>query len=175
MWSLRTASTSDLSIVYDLQNLPYRQQVLDSELPPREQFLLEHVNSMEQGEEHCFLLEEHGDGRGIVTISKTGDFWHATLWGRWLRTLVYAGQVAAFDHLQIQRLVFSVRESNQRMLRICDQYSFKFAGEKSVFVTLPNPPYLGTAKLRYYSVTPEEFHAKAEQMKANSLPLEFRW
>jgi hypothetical protein len=175
VWILHPATASDLPLIYDLQNVPFRQQVLDSDLPPREQFIQERSAAMAEGTDKYFVLQQDQIPRGIVHLSKTSEFWQALIWGRWLHTLSYAAFVVAFEHLMLRRVVFFVRENNHRMLNICDQYQFRKIGENSVFVTLPDPPFLGTVKIQYYDLTAEEFQAKAEMMRANSMPLEFRW
>jgi hypothetical protein len=174
MWIVRSASMDDLSTIYSLQNSSHREEALDSELPSFDQFFEERRQEMMSGQEKYFLLENAGVPAGFVALSLASDFWNARIWGRWLRTLVYAGSSIAFDHLQLPRLVFGVRETNRRMNKVCKDYDFRTVGENSVIVTFQDPPYVGVARILYYDLTAEEFHARSQLIRQHSFPLQFQ-
>jgi hypothetical protein len=175
MWSIRTAGVSDLPAIYDLQNTVFRSEVMDSELPARDEFLRQKENLLALGEEKLFLLERAGKPEGFLAFSMESGFWHVNVWGAWLKTLVYAAGVAAFDHLQFPRLVFCVREVNRRMVTLCERYEFRLIGRNSVFVTLQEPPYISIARVCYYDITMEEFRLRSEKMRKASLTLQWDW
>jgi len=98
-----------------------------------------------------------------------------TTWGRWLKTLIYCVGLAAFDYLKVPRLVWNIRESNKRWIKVYEKYPFQFLGENSVFVTLNKPPYIGVTKILYYGIEAETFYQNRELFIKYSLPLEVRW
>ncbi len=173
MRRLRPATISDLPAIYQLQNTPYRQEMLDTDLLPFEPFLQEKTVKMNTGEELYYILEEDGVSRATIWFSPSADFCHTIIWGPWLKTLIYCSGKAAFDHLKVPRLVFGVRQSNRRMVRACELFTFRIVGETKVTVTLEEPPYLGTALINFYDITMAEFREREALMRSQSLPLEF--
>ena len=71
--------------------------------------------------------------------------------------------------------MWNVRQSNVRMVKICEKYPFRLLGENNVFVLLDQAPYVGVAKVNYYDITAETFHETEDFFRRNSLPLELRW
>jgi hypothetical protein len=175
MWTLRTADPSDLSTIYNLQNTKYRQEVFDSALPPLDQFMEEKRAAISSGLEKFFILRQQNAPQGFLKFVKEHDFWQVTIWGAWLKTLVYAGSATAFDYLSSPRLVFGVRETNRRMNKLCNEYAFRLIGRNSFFVTLTEPPYVSVARVLLYDITMDEYRQQEKKMRERSFPLEFQW
>jgi hypothetical protein len=175
MWSLCPATVSELEIIYNLQNIPFRFEALGAELPAYPQFLAEQTKGMDAGIEKYFLLNENEKPAGFVHLTLVSEFWHATLWGPWLKTLVYCAGLSAFVFLKVPRLVWNVRQNNKRMVKVCEKYPFRFLGENNVFVLLNEAPYVGIDKVNYYEITSERFFETEDFFRKNSFPLDLRW
>jgi len=175
MWTLRHAGPDDFRKIYDLQNVPMRIEVLGDELPPFEQFLSQRMHGWGSGNEKYFLLEKEGTQEGFLGFTLVSEFWHVTLWGRWLKTLIHCCGLSAFDHEKWPRLVWSIHQNNLRWIKVCEKYPFRFLGETSVMVTLKDPPYIGVAKVNYYDIAAETFFEQRDYFEKNSHPVQVAW
>ena len=175
MWSVRPADVSDLPVIYELQNSTFRSQVFDSELPSQEQFIEEKQAALAAGDEKLYVLQKDWNTVGFISFGKESNFWNVTIWGTWLKTLVYAAGMCVFRHLNSPRLIFCIRDTNKRMIKLCNEYEFRLIGHDSRFVTFPDPPYVGIAQFSYFDITAEEFDQRVQKMRERSLPLQFQW
>lgn len=167
----RHAEKSDLQAIYDIQNVPYRTEVFDSLLPTFEEFSSRYSMATEVGEEHYYLLEEQGKVMGFTYFSRSPDFWFASIWGKWLKTLTYASCIAAFDYLHFDRCLLGVRQSNRRMIRVLDEFGFRLIGETGVLHEAVEAPFLRKAMVNYYDIKPDEFWSHREDWRNKSLEI----
>jgi hypothetical protein len=175
MHTLREAKISDLQIIYNFENVPLREDILNSEALPWDEFFAERSRGMDAGNEKYFLLENSGTPEGFLKLSFESDFWYVVTWGRWMKTLIYCTGLAAFDHLKLPRVVWTIREDNTRWLNVYRIYSFEYVGENSIFVTRKEPPYLTTIKMLYFTAKAETFLQNRQLFEKYSLPVEVRW
>ena len=175
MFTFRPAAPSDLTAIHSMQNVPFREQVFARPFPHLDRYLQETANQIASGKEYYFILEETGSLRGFVWFQQVEGDWYATIWGRFLKTLVYAGTTVAFDKLRLPKLLWCVRQTNQRMIQICDLFRFRSLGETPVLWTREQHPYVVQVTLNYYEITAEEFQEKASLLRQQSLPLLFQF
>jgi len=175
MRTLREGGVSDLRFVYDFENVPIREEIMDSEMLPWDQFFASEKNAMDSGTQKYFLLENSDIPEGYVRFTYKSELWYASAWGRWIKTLIHCGMLAAFDYLKIPFIVWNIREANKRWLKVCEKYPFQLVGENSLFVTLSKPPYLAVAKFFHYTIQAETFFEKREVFEKYSLPVQVRW
>ena len=127
MHVIRVASGKDLPVIHRLQNIPLREQILNTPLPPYEQFFAETMSRLGSSE-HYFLHETDGQPAGFVQYTRTPETCEPTVWGRWLNTLVFACAKIAFDHLNVPKLNWSVRKANKRAVQCYDRFHFRRTG-----------------------------------------------
>jgi len=175
MWKLREAKISDLQTIYKFENVPLREDVLNSEALPWDEYFAERTKGMEAENEKYFLLENAETPEGFLKLSYESDFWYVITWGRWMKTLIYCTGLAAFDYLKLPRVVWTVREDNKRWLKAYEIYSFEYIGENYFFITRKEPPYLSTIKMFYYTAKAEIFQQNRDLFKKYSLPVEPLW
>jgi hypothetical protein len=167
---VRPACAADLLSIYSLQNVPFRDQVFDTPLPSYEEFQKEVGERLAEGEgEQYWVFEEDGRTTGFLWFQMNDGFWFVTIWGRWLKTLTNAAGVVAFDRLFAPRLVFLVRQSNRRMIRVCEDFQFRKVGETEAIYVSGRGFSIG--KANYYDITAEEFEGKRVYMASQSLKL----
>src|SRR5262245_5975755 len=141
---VRRATPADFRAIYGIQNGSFRMEVFDSSPDSFEEFSAKTVALVEGGVEHYFVLEEDSQVTGFVWFSFSDDLWFTTIWGRWLKTLVYAAGVTGFDCAKISKQIFLVRQSNKRMIRVAEEagYGFRKAGETSGYIVRDEFPHL---------------------------------
>lgn len=169
---VRPAAPSDLRAIYDLQNGPFRENVFTSPLPDFEEFRELAGRQIAEGRQAYCVLVENDQVTGFIWYEKDDAFSHVTIWGRWLKTLTYAAFLVAFELLGIPRLVFVVRESNRRMVRVCEAFAFRLAGQDTcIYLSAGGGIVVG--RVNIYEITAAEFTGKKAAMASQALPLEF--
>ena len=173
MHIVRRAMEADFRRIYDIQNVPFRDKVFLEPLLSFDRFVNETRERMDAGVEQFFVLESEGTVSGFIRFLKKGNGWEALTWGRWINTLAYAASVLAFEKLGFDKLIFSVRLENERVLRL---YS-KFNGRRTNMELLTYRQYefgpIKTANLQHFELTPEEFLERAESMRKDALKIVF--
>lgn len=168
---IRPVQPTDLPIIYDMQLVPFRDQVFTYPLKSYALFEKESIQKLTSGFEYYFLMEQDGLPAGFVQFLKSSDDWEALTWGKWLNTLVYATGVLAFDKLQFPKLTFSVRHNNKRVIHLYEKFQFRKV--KQLSILYDQGLFNVLTHLNLYEVTDQEFRERSLVMKKNSLPLIF--
>lgn len=174
---VRKARQADFQAIYDLQNDPFRNQVFDSPPEPFEQFLPRVLERVESGREHYFVIEEDGIVTSFVWFQHADDgMWFTLLWGKWLRSLVYAAGVTGFHWLDFPAQYFWIRQQNRRMIRAAEDpgYGFRRLGEGSGLVVRDEYPHLIVAYSNCYEILSGIYREKEDYYRKQSLDLSFR-
>ena len=170
---IRRADRSDLHVIHKMQDLPFRDRVFIEPLAPREQFVEQTERNILEGQEHYYVQDLEGSIVGFIRLLKKQD-WEALIWGKWLNTLVYAGQVVSFRRLQLPKLVFAVRDDNKRAIHLYKKFEFRKVGQEFICYRNSILSPVKTTNLTHYEITAEEFESKEELIRKHSLPLSFR-
>lgn len=171
--SCRRAELSDLSAIYDIQNVPFREKVFAESLPPRDQFIQQVSAAIGAGEEMYYILQDDERIIGYIRFEKHDTGWQFTVWGKWLKTLIYAASEVAFRHLGLDHIGGFVRKDLKRMNHIYEEYRIRKLGESSVFYTSEEPPYVRKAVLVYYDFRADEFFGRYDFFQGQALPVDF--
>lgn len=174
MHCLRSALVSDLPVIYDMQNVPLREQILNSPLPPPGKFLAE--TSTQLGSTEFYYLHEDSDSPiGFIHIKKSEQSWEPTIWGKWLNTLVYGTMKTAFDHLKLPRLNWSVRKANHRAVQCYERHQFRITGTGNICNIQPGFEFIAIGPVVMFEITDSEFREREDYMIKSSLPVCFNW
>ena len=173
---VRRFRESDLRAIYDLPNGPFRKEVFDSPPVPFEQYSSEVLEGIASGHEHYFVFDEAGAVTHFIWFQFSQDLWFTLIWGRWLRSLVYAGCVTAFRFLHLPRQHFWIRQKNRRMIKIAEDpgYGFVKMGEDAGYALRDEYPHLVLVRSNCYEIRSDVYNEKEEYYRAHSLDLEFR-
>lgn len=173
--TIRKARDEDFQTFYDLQNGPFRFEVYGVPPEPFDQFASKTQQQILAGLEHYFAMVEKESVTGFIWFQKSQDLWFALLWGRWLRTLVYAGCVTAFRFMQFPRLHFWIRQKNRRMIRIAEDagYGFQKMGEDTGYALRDEFPPLVVIRSNCYEIRSEVFYENETYYRTQSKELHF--
>ena len=172
MNTIRKATLSDLPEIYRIQNVPFRDHVFIEPLYSKEEFIQETLARMEHGVESYYVQESEDSIVGFIRFFQKQD-WEVLTWGKWLNTLLYATGIVAFEKLNLPKVIFAIRLDNKRVLHLYKKHEFRNVGQDFVCYRPNILASIRTTNVTLYEITAEEFWAKAEDMKKNSLPLKF--
>jgi len=172
MYRIRPATITDLQLVYDMQNVEFREMVFIEPLAPRETFLPQTEKNIGDGKEFYYIFEENGRPDGFIQY----DICQTTsIWGKWLNTLIFCCAKLAFDDLKFNKLTWYSRASNKRMIRACDKFHFRRIGERSVCNITEGFGFVAVGKIYYYELTSQEFHDNESWMSKLGHPVEIEF
>lgn len=174
MMIFRPARHSDLSAVYNLQNVPFRQQVFVQPLPAYETFIEGIKERLKNHESYLYILENDSLPIGFTEFLKLQENWDFIFWGRWLKTLAYASGKVGFHDLGFAKLTGVVREENVQMIRMYKHLGIRLVRRDHILYYRPGLFSIASTYLNFYEISAEEFRDKSALLKRNSLPLIFR-
>jgi len=170
----RRATPEDFRIIYDMQNVPYRDQVFANELPKTFEEFAEIVSAaISQDNQRFFILERDGAVAGFSQFFMAEHGCEIIVWGRWLKTLMFASLKVAFDVFGVEGIQSSVHTENKR---VNSAYSF-FSGRevKRELSAVRQGGLWGRIKMVgfiTYQLTREEFREKEEMFRQQSMDIE---
>ena len=167
MYQIRDASPADLSLIHKMQNLPVREKIMNRPLPPLEDFVTNTAQKMRDGCEKYYLLEQHGEAEGFIWISLAAET--CEIWGKQLHSLFYACARIAFENLSLNRLVWSVRQNNRRMLKICERFGIRSIGSDQICVIENKFEFIAIGKIHYFEFKAEEYPERISVMRKFSV------
>src|SRR5512135_2031258 len=129
---IRTASVEDLPVIHRMQDIPLWEKIMIRPLPGREEFQAGAAAEMAAGRESFYVMEMDGTPEGFIWIRRPAET--CEIWGRHLHTLFHACAWIAFENLGMRRLAWNVRESNRRMIRVCERFRVRRTGGENRFV-----------------------------------------
>jgi RimJ/RimL family protein N-acetyltransferase len=173
MYLLRPALMEELSLIHQMQNVPHREKVFTEPLPPLEEFIDLSRDRMHAGEEFYYVFEENGKATGFIEYRRSLET--TSIWGRWLKTLIYAGGVLAFNDLKFPKLKWYTRAINKPMLAACSQFKFRRVGENEVCTITEGFGFIAVGKTILFELDSEEFKANQEWMEKLCHPVQFRF
>ena len=172
MNTIRKAELSDLSEIYRIQNVPFRDHVFIEPLYSLEEFIQDTKKRMQVNGEYYYVQESEGSIEGFIRLLQKGH-WEVLTWGKWLNTLLYATGIVSFEKIGLPKVIFAVRFDNKRVVHLYKKHNFRNIGQDFVCYRPSILAPIRTANVTQYEITAEEFWEKAEEMKKNSLPLKF--
>src|SRR5262245_26128679 len=99
-----------------MQNVPYRNQVFANELPKTfEEFEKIVSNAISEDKQRFFILEREGAVAGFSQFFMAERGCEIIVWGRWLKTLMFASLKVAFDVFSVDGIQACVRTENKRV------------------------------------------------------------
>ncbi len=171
--TIRRADVKDLSEIYRMQNVQFRDKVFIEPMPSLDDFVKYTSRTIEAGYEHYYVEEDElGVVVGFIRYLKKDD-WEALTWGKWLNTLVYASCYVGFDILNMPKLHFAVRDENKRVFHLYRKFGFRKLGQEFICYRKHLLAPIQTTGLTHYELTAEEYREKCEMMIKNSLALRF--
>ncbi len=175
MYTYRKATEADLPTIHHMQDVPFRDHVYANVLPDEAEFCQVGAHRMQSGEETFYMLEHDGAPEGFVHyIRPPGGHTDIIVWGRWIKTLMYAAMKVAFDQLGCDRVFAAVRQDNKRVIKIYRDYNIRKIGQEMTMYR-PRGIFAGltTAGFNYYEMTLEEFREKEEELRRQSVEIVF--
>ena len=120
-------------------------------------------------------MEEAGSITHFIWFQHSEDLWFTLLWGKWLRTLVYAAGVTGFRSLHFARQHFWIRQKNRRMIKIAEDpgYGFEKVGEDGGFAVRDEYPHLVVVRSNCYEIRSDVYYEREEYYRSHSLELSF--
>lgn len=173
MYLLRPALMEELSVIHQMQNIPYRENVFTEPLPPLQEFIDLSRERMQAGEEFYYIFEVDGKTNGFIEYRRSLET--TSIWGRWLKTLIYSGGVLAFYDLKFSKLKWYTRAINKPMLAACTQFKFRRVGENEVCTITEGFGFIAVGKTILFELASEEFIANQKWMEKLCHPLEFQF
>jgi len=167
MYRLRKADPIDLPLIHQMQNVPIREKLLTTALPPVNIYVASAMAEMNAGNEHFYLLETDSVAMGLVWISTARET--CEIWGKHLHSLFYACAKIAFEDLAMQRLVWWVRQSNQRMLKVCEQFLIRQTGSENICTIGDKLEFLAIGEIHYFEFKASEYPERIQLMQSFSL------
>lgn len=172
---VRKARESDFQVIYDLQSSPFRGEVFDSPPVKFEEFSTGVLQGIRDGSEHYFVMEEAGAVTHFIWFQHSQDLWFTLLWGKWLRSLVYAAGVTGFRLLHFPRQHFWIRQKNRRMIKIAEDpgYGFVKMGEDAGYALRDEYPPLVIVHSNCYEIRSDVYYEREEYYRSHSLEISF--
>jgi len=167
MYRLRKAEPSDLPLMYKMQNVPTREKLLTSPLPPVDIYIARATIEMNAGNEHFYLLETDSTAIGLIWISTAEET--CEIWGKHIHSLFYACARIAFEDLKMQRLVWWVRQSNRRMLKVCERFRIRRTGSENICTIGEKLEFLAIGEIHYFEFRVSEYPERIPLMQKYSL------
>jgi hypothetical protein len=172
--TFRPAKLDELRVVYDMQNIPFRSEVFANHLPDFDVFERNTKAAIEEGREKLYIMERDNimAGYGHFYMGAENDC-DIIVWGRWLKTLMFAALKVAFDTLGVRAIHSAVRHDNKRVNSAYKHFEGRVIRRE--FMPFQKTGFLGPISmvgLLVYELTSEEFRAKEEQFRQQSMPVE---
>jgi hypothetical protein len=170
----RRATPDDFRVIYDMQNVPYRDQVISKELPKTfEEFEQIVASAISNDTQRFFVLERDGVITGFSQFFMSEHGCEILVWGRWLKTLMFASLKVAFDVFGVLGIQACVRTENKR---VNSTYAY-FSGRevKRELTAVWEPGMFGRIKMVghiIYHLSLEEFREKEEMFRQQSMDIE---
>ena len=169
----RRAKPEDLRLIYDIQNVPYREEVIANDLPKFEDFERITSKAMTEDMQRFFIMERDGAVVGFSQFFMADRGCEIIVWGRWLKTLMFASLKVAFDVFEVEAIQSNVRTENKR---VNSAYSY-FAGRevKRELLAFRKGGVLGKIVMVghiTYQMTRDEFHEKEDMFRQQSMEIE---
>jgi hypothetical protein len=170
----RRATPDDFHVIYDMQNVPYRDQIFANELPKTfEEFEQIASTVVSNGTQRFFIMERDGVVVGFSQFFMAERGCEIIVWGRWLKTLMFASLKVAFDVFGLDGIQACVRTENKR---VNSTYAY-FSGRevKRELFAIRQPGMWGRVKMVghiTYHLSREEFREKEEMFRQQSMEIE---
>lgn len=170
----RRATHDDFRVIYDMQNVPYRDQIFANELPKTfEEFERITASVISEDKQRFFILERDGAIAGFSQFFMGERGCEIIVWGRWLKTLMFASLRVAFDVFGVEGIQACVRTENKR---VNNAYAY-FSGRevKRELTAVRQGGMWGRIKMVghiTYQLTKEEFREKEEMFRQQSMEIE---
>lgn len=170
----RRATPDDYRVIYDMQNVPYRDQVISRELPKTFEEFEEIVTTVvSNGTQRFYIMERDGVTIGFSQFFMAEHGCEIITWGRWLKTLMFASLKVAFDVFGVEGIQACVRTENKR---VNNTYAY-FSGRevKREIMAVREGGMWGRIKMVghiTYILTREEFREKEEMFRQQSMDVE---
>lgn len=169
----RPALLEELRIVYDMQNVPYREQVFAADLPPFEEFESSLTEAIAGGTQKLYLLERDNVIAGYSQFFIVEKGCEIVVWGRWLKTLMFASLKVAFDDLGLEGIQSYVRRDNKRVMSAYTHFSGRAVRRE--LTAIRKGGLLGRIAMVghvIYQMTCEEFWEKEHLFREQSMKVE---
>jgi RimJ/RimL family protein N-acetyltransferase len=169
----RRATPEDFRLIYDMQNVPYRDQVFATDLPKFEDFVKNTSTVISEDKQRFFIMERDGTVVGFSQFFMAEHGCEIIVWGRWLKTLMFASLKTAFDVFGVEGIQANVRTENKR---VNSAYAY-FSGRevKRELQAIQKGGIFGRIAMVghiTYQLTREEFREKEEMFRQQSMEIE---
>lgn len=170
----RPARLDELRAVYDMQNIPFRSLVFANYLPEFDVFEKLTIDALREGKEKLYIMERDNSMAGYGHYYMHDDICDIVVWGRWLKTLMFASLKVAFDTLGVRAINSAVRHDNKRVInaykhfdgRVIKRELLPFQQGQGIWSRIT------MVGLLIYELTNEEFRAKEEMFRKQSMPVQ---
>ena len=157
-----------------MQNIPFRSLVFANYLPDYDVFEKQALQAIQEGKEKLYILERDASMAGYGHFYMRDDICDIVVWGRWLKTLMFASLKVAFDILHVPAINSAVRHDNKRVInaykhfdgRVIKRELAPFQQGEGIWKRIT------MVGLHIYELTSEEFRAKEEKFRAQSMPVQ---
>jgi hypothetical protein len=170
----RRATPEDFRVIYDMQNVPYRDQIFANELPKTfEEFEQTVSTVISEDKQRFFIMERDGVVVGFSQFFMVDRGCEIIVWGRWLKTLMFASLKVAFDVFGLDGIQACVRTENKR---VNSTYAY-FSGRevKRELFAIRQSGMWGRIKMVghiTYHLSRDEFREKEEMFRQQSMEIE---
>jgi hypothetical protein len=155
MFRILEATDMDLPLIHSMQNIPVRERYLNRPLPALNDFLNAASQQLWNGSEKYFLLQQNDRMEGFIWISPEAET--CEIWGKHLHSLFYGCARIAFENLSMRKLVWSVREKNRRMMKVCERFRIRKTGSEEICVIEPKFEFIAIGTIHYFEFKAEEY------------------
>jgi hypothetical protein len=173
--TFRPATLDEIRAIYDMQNVPFRDEVFANWLPEFEVYEAITRREIQEGIQKLYIMERDNIMTGYAQfgLSRKDDC-DIIVWGRWLKTLMYASLKVAFDSLGVHAIHSAVRKDNKRVVSTYEYFSgrvisrelHQFRKREGIFRRIM------MVGLLIYELTLEEFREKEEMFRSQAMPVE---
>jgi hypothetical protein len=156
-----------------MQNIPFRSEVFVNHLASFEIFEAITRTAIEERRQKIYILERNSVMAGYSHYHMAENTCEIIVWGRWLKTLMYASLKVAFDTLGVQSIHSTVRKDNKRVVSAYEYFSGRVIGRE--LLPFQQKGILGKISMvgvLIYQLTLEEFRAKEEMFCKQAMPVE---
>jgi hypothetical protein len=170
----RPARLDEIRAVYNMQNIPFREEVFANHLPEFEVYEAITRRELQEGKQKLYIMERDNIMTGYAQFGLlTVDRCDIIVWGRWLKTLMYASLKVAFDTLGVQAIHSAVRKDNKRVVSTYEYFSGRVISKE--LHPLQKRDFfrrITMVGLLIYELTLEEFREKEEMFRNQAMPVE---
>ncbi len=169
----RPARLEEIRVVYDMQNVPYREKVFANDLPPFESFESSMAAAITEGNQKLYVLERDNVIVGYSQFFIAEKGCEIVVWGRWLKTLMFASLKVAFDVLGVDGIQSYVRRDNKRVMSAYTHFNGRAVRRE--LTAIRKGGLLGRIAMVghvIYQMTCEEFREKEHLFREQSMKVE---